>query len=239
MHVTTDRWTASTAFPAENEVRVWEIDLEVPPFPVSELLGHMTLEERARAERFRVARAYHQFVTTRGLLRLMLGRYFGMPPADVPITYSGVGKPVVAGLPASPHFNVSHTDGLALIAFAHRPVGVDVERIRVMDDPEGLVARFFSQAESERYRSLDPGRQPAGFFRGWTCKEAVLKAAGLSVGFLDEFERRARSRPSRRAPRSTSRGTARPRVGACDVDAGLWLRRGGRRQRRARGNDKN
>ena len=46
------------------------------------------------------------------------------------------------------HFNVTHTDGLALIALARRPVGVDVEQLRAVSDPEGLVRRFFSAAET-------------------------------------------------------------------------------------------
>ena len=27
-----------------------------------------------------------------------------------------------------------------------------------------------------------------GFFRGWTCKEAIIKASGLSVAYLDGFD---------------------------------------------------
>ena len=31
-------------------------------------------------------------------------------------------------------------------------------------------------------------RQEAAFFRGWVCKEAVIKAAGASVQYLDGFD---------------------------------------------------
>ena len=106
----------------------------------------------------------------------------------MPITYTGVGKPALAEPHTTLHFNVTHTDGLALIALARRPVGIDIERIRPVSDPEGLVGRFFSAAERESYLALPAELRPAGFFRGWTCKEAVIKAAGLSVAYLDGFD---------------------------------------------------
>ena len=60
------------------------------------------------------------------------------------------------------HFNVTHTDGLALIALARRPVGVDVEQLRAVSDPEGLVRRFFSAAERDSYRVCPPNYRTRG-----------------------------------------------------------------------------
>lgn len=169
-------------------VRVWEIDLQAPPLSHHELLPHLTEDEHQRAARYKVARAYHQFVTCRGLLRLLLGRYLDLPAIQVPLAFVGAGKPVLAEGHPNLHFNVSHTDGWAAIALGHRPLGVDVERVREMQAPEGLVKRYFSAVEQARYQSLSTADKPAGFFRGWTCKEAVLKAAGLGVSLLDEFD---------------------------------------------------
>jgi 4'-phosphopantetheinyl transferase len=171
-----------------DEVRVWVVRLDAPPAPIEELSGCLTADERERAERFKVAKARQQFVTARGLLRRVLGGCLGVPPLEVPITYTGAGKPVLRDDAAGVHFNVTHTDGLALLALARRPVGVDVERLRTVFDPEGLVARFFSAAEREAYLALPAELRAAAFFRGWTCKEAVIKAGGLSVAYLDGFD---------------------------------------------------
>lgn len=173
---------------ADDEVRVWEIPLEEPPLPISDLWGCLTGEERARAEGYRVERPRQQFVIARGLLRILLGRFLNQVPELVALSVTGVGKPILAGTAQFPHFNVSHTDGLALIAITHRPVGVDVERMRPIADADGLVARFFSSFERDSYRSLPPDLREAGFFRGWTSKEAAIKAAGLSVSCLDDFD---------------------------------------------------
>jgi 4'-phosphopantetheinyl transferase len=170
------------------EVRVWVIRLDARVEGIPDPLDFLTDDERTRAERYKVEKARHQFVTGRSLLRYLLGTRLGVAPREVQITYTGAGKPVLADTAAGLHFNVTHTDGLALIAFGTRPLGIDVERVRALANPEGLVARFFSPAERDAFLHLPEELRPAGFFRGWTCKEAVIKAAGLSVAYLDEFD---------------------------------------------------
>src|SRR5262245_9610486 len=78
---------------APGEVRVWVVPLDRPPCAESELLPHLTADEHARADRYKVGKARHQFVTGRGLLRRLLGEALGVAPADVPIAYVGSGKP--------------------------------------------------------------------------------------------------------------------------------------------------
>ena len=86
-------------------------------------------------------------------------------------------------------FSVSHSADLALIAIAAgRRVGVDVEqhdaKVRILK----LAARFFSPREAAQLASLSEYDQLAGFYRGWTCKEAYLKATGLGLSFpLSKF----------------------------------------------------
>jgi 4'-phosphopantetheinyl transferase len=180
--------------PAPDEVHVWLVDLDRPPCGAGELTAALTPLERDRAERYRAVPVRQQFVVGRGLLRRLLGGYLGVAPHAVPITYTEAGKPVLAGgaFAGDPgralHFNLTHTTGLALIAVAARRVGVDVERVRHIPDADGLIERFFSPAERAAYRGLPEAARPAAFYRGWTCKEAVIKAAGASVQCLDGFD---------------------------------------------------
>lgn len=178
----------AAAFPDGDEVWVGVSRMDEPATVVEELVGHLTPEELARAARYKIGRAREQFAICRGLLRRLLGCRLGMAPAEVPIVYTGAGKPVLAHPAGGLHFNISHTDGLALFALARRPIGIDVERTRAVANLEGLVERFFSPAERTAYEELPAGLRTTAFFRGWTCKEAVLKTRGLSVTLLDEFD---------------------------------------------------
>lgn len=171
-----------------DEVRVWVVPLDGASADPAELHGCLTPDERERADRYRAAHARHQFVTARGFLRRILGNELGVAPDGVRLTYGPAGKPLLAGGAEDVHFNVSHTDGLAVIALARRPVGVDVERVRAVSDPAGLVRRFFSPGERDAFGDLPEPLRPAGFFRGWTCKEALIKASGLSIAYLDTFD---------------------------------------------------
>ena len=172
--------------PAADEVRVWVVPLDSPPVEPADLLASLTPNERDRADRYRSGPVRHQFVTGRALLRRILGACLGVRPHVVPITYTAAGKPVLPG--EELHFNLTHTTGLALIAVGRRRVGIDVEGLRDVPGMDGLVERFFSTAERDMFRQLPADRRAAAFFRGWTCKEAVIKAAGATVQCLDMFD---------------------------------------------------
>ena len=176
------------SMPDRDEVCVWSIPLEDVRIDCESDLSLLNPDERERAQRYKVEKARTQFVTARSALRRLLGRFLGVAPLEVSIGYSGAGKPIIQPAVADLHFNVTHTDGLALMAVARRSVGIDVERLRIVSNPEGLVCRFFSAAERDAYLGLPPSLRIAAFFRGWTCKEALIKASGLSVMYLDTFD---------------------------------------------------
>jgi 4'-phosphopantetheinyl transferase len=170
------------ALPADT-VEVWQASLEAPPVSVEHLEAVLTPEERARGERFKHPRIRDQFARARGLLRDLLGRYLGCPAASVSIGVAPDGKPILTT--GAVEFNVSHAGGLAAIAVAARPVGVDVEAVREVANLGALVERFFAAGEAEQYRGLPAELRSAAFFRGWTCKEAVLKGIGCGTRDLN------------------------------------------------------
>ncbi|HEY1186600.1 MAG TPA: 4'-phosphopantetheinyl transferase superfamily protein [Gemmata sp.] len=174
--------------PAENEVFAWVVDLARPPVRTDDLFRRLTAEEQARALRYKIAKAREQFTIGRGLLRGLLAECFGASPDRIGLTYLPSGKPVLTDASTGLHFNVTHTDGTAVIALARRRVGVDVEIVRPVRDADGLVQRYFSPAECAAYRALPEQHKEAGFFRGWTTKEAVIKAAGATVACLADFD---------------------------------------------------
>jgi 4'-phosphopantetheinyl transferase len=172
-------------------VRVWRADLDRPEREIAMLGAFLSADERARADRFRFERDRRRFTVARGLLRVLLGRVVGITPQSIEFSYGRRGKPALrrpgdAGL----EFNVSHSHGLALFATCWgRAVGIDLEFQRPEFDIRGIAGRFFTPQEFARIAALPDSAQRPAFFRGWTRKEAFLKARGdgLWLG-LDQFE---------------------------------------------------
>jgi 4'-phosphopantetheinyl transferase len=151
------------------------------PAKLQAMSSLLAADERDRALRYHFERHRERFIIGRGLLRTILGRCLGVNPAEIRFTYNPNGKPLLPEL----EFNLSHCEDLALIAVSRGSrVGVDLERVRVLEDAGELVARFFSPSEHAAYERLLPGEQPQAFFNLWTRKEAWLKATGDGIGHL-------------------------------------------------------
>jgi 4'-phosphopantetheinyl transferase len=155
------------------------------------LHGVLTSEERAHVQRFRVDRATARL--SRGLLRLVLGRYLNLPPADVKIDRScpdcgrSHGRPRLLGRPETAidviEFSVTHGGDLLVLAFARQQhVGVDIEPIEALEDVDAELMDFtLTAAERVRLLALPAPQRRRMFLRHWTGKEAVLKALGTGL----------------------------------------------------------
>ena len=178
---------------AGGDVHLWCAELDLPEATLARLAASLSPDERERTEGFREGPLRNRFIAGRAILRSILADYLAAEEKRLPVplfVYGQRGKPRLAEPWASGglRFNLSHSHGLALVAVAAgRDVGVDVEWLRPVAHIEALVARCFSAAERRQWAVLpDDGRLPA-FFRGWTCKEAWLKATGAGLSFpLDQ-----------------------------------------------------
>jgi len=163
-------------------VQVWRLAALPGSAAERALVEVLAPEEAAQSARFVPAGARAQYVCAHGLLRLLLGAYLRTEPKSIRFTVGRWGKPSVAGAGRSgPEFNIAHSGGEVLLAFAEHAVGIDVERHRRLSEAVDIAERFFSPAEAQAIRALGAPAREIGFFRLWTRKEAVVKAAGLSV----------------------------------------------------------
>jgi 4'-phosphopantetheinyl transferase len=173
----------------ENEVHLWRVSLAIPTEELARIGELLASDEVERAARFRFKNDRDQFVARRGLLRVILGRYMGLPPEKVDFTYNTFGKPELADNPEGLRFNLSHSSGLVIIAVARKwEIGIDVERIRKDIEIEQVSESLFSEIERETLRSLTPKSRNRAFFICWTSKEAYIKARGEGLSFpLNQF----------------------------------------------------
>jgi 4'-phosphopantetheinyl transferase len=177
---------------AGDEAHIWKADLTAVYHRLEDLLPSLSASESARAARFHFERDRRRFIAARSILRDLLGRYLGEPPAALVFREAEFGKPYLTGRHEGSdlRFNLSHTRDFAVYAVTRgREVGIDVEAIDRRVDYRELASRFFAASEAEKLFRLPDEQQPAAFFRCWTRKEALVKAvgAGLSIP-LDSFE---------------------------------------------------
>lgn len=187
-------WTSSpTELTLSNaEIHIWRVSLDLTASQVETLQHTLTEDEFGRAERYYFPRDRRHFIAARGALRTILSRYLNAQPGELRFCYSPYGKPTLgrASGDAVIHFNLSHSDGLALYAVARgREVGIDVERVRPIPDAEAIAERFFSVRENSVFRAVPENKKPEAFFTCWTRKEAFIKARGEGLSFpLDQFD---------------------------------------------------
>jgi 4'-phosphopantetheinyl transferase len=174
-------------------VHVWWTRLDVTPKQLASLTPLLAADERMRADRFQFVRDRDRFVAGRARLRELLGGYLGVAPASICLGYGANGKPALAlqepNAASALHFNLAHAGTLAVYTFAREhALGVDVEQIRPLPDAERIAMRYFAPEEREALHVTAPEKRAAAFFRGWTRKEAYLKACGDGLRApLDQF----------------------------------------------------
>jgi phosphopantetheinyl transferase len=116
----------------------------------------------------------------RATAKQLIARQFSLPLDAVKLDHDESGRPFIAR-PAGTglHLSLATRDGLVAVALAHKPVGIDVERIDLAAEPP-LAA--LHPRERETLLALPEPARPLAFAQLWSAKEAYVKALG--TGFL-------------------------------------------------------
>lgn len=172
------------------EIRVCHADLRRLAGRLEALRPLLSPDEVERAARYKLPELRDRCLLRRGLLRLMLGRCVGRAPETLVFDYGPQGKPL---LPGGPAFNLADCKddvlmGVAPAADSGLGLGVDIERMRVLPDAEGIAERFFAPAERAAFAAVPEPLRAEAFLNAWTRKEAFIKATGAGLSMpLDQF----------------------------------------------------
>ncbi len=176
----------------DDEIHIWFVVLDQTDAELHRFMQTLSIDERMRADRFYFQKDRKWFISRHGILRTILGRYLSVQADKLRFNQGENGKPEIAGpfVRRTIHFNLSHSNGAALFAFArNHEIGVDIEYVHDMSEMEQIVERFFSIKEKEAFRALPQSQKREAFFKGWTCKEAIVKALGEGLSRpLDKFD---------------------------------------------------
>ncbi len=173
-------------------VHVYRILLDLPEADIQYFASLLSNDEHQRAERYLFSKHRARFIASRAQTRMILGRYIGLRPEEVALSYNAYGKPLLDSQSGngSLHFNVSHSHDLGLVAVtAGSEIGVDIEKVRPDIDYTHISRQFFSQGEIDRLLNLPLDEQVEAFYNIWTRKEAFIKGRGTGLSTpLDQFE---------------------------------------------------
>lgn len=169
--------------PVAGAIHVWLVPLA--DVPIDGAAAVLTPAEREQSSRFVSASLTRRFICKRATLRRILASYAGMHAAEIAFGAGAQGKPFLRerdGAASPLEFNVSDAGEHVLVAVAmQRPIGVDIEMMRPMEEADDIIEHHFSAIERATYRRLPPEQQLIAFFTAWTRKEAYIKAVGVGL----------------------------------------------------------
>ena len=148
------------------------------------LLKNTTPQRRKRIENMADEEDRKRTIAGELLARELLAARLAVAPEQVPLDWEEDGKPLVgeSGL----YCSISHSGPFVVCAVAERPVGVDVEVIRSVE--EKFIRRICNEKELHYIRYGDAGCLRR-FWECWTAKEALFKLTGkgplLTLSALD------------------------------------------------------
>lgn len=144
------------------------------------LLNH---EETTAANNFYFEKDRENYKVSHQFLRFILSCYLKISPNEINFTRMTHGKPIVfAQKPYQIEFNMAHTNNFLAVAIGkNHSVGVDIETMTDKNNVDALAKHCFSAEEFKQYSELSENLRPRAFFRGWSRKEAYLKALGTGL----------------------------------------------------------
>jgi 4'-phosphopantetheinyl transferase len=185
MPITIPIWQPAPPTPRlrAGEVHVWRGRLDGGCEAHAGFPPILSEEETVRAARFHFARDRRRYISSRTMVRSILGRYLACSPGAIRFTRGAHGKPALADGATSMRFNLSHSEDLLLLAVAEgREVGVDVESTDREVAFETLAEEYFAPEEARAVQSAPTSARGSKFYEIWTSTEARLKALGTGLG---------------------------------------------------------
>jgi len=159
---------------------IWRIPVSSDPQLLNYFKTILHPDELDRALRYHQEKDRRRFITSRAMLRILLGKYLNQQPGDIQFVIGSNKKPFVqnnGGIDL--HYNISHSGDWILIALGNSEIGVDVEKIDQDFIYQDILPLSFSASEINVIKkSASP---QTCFYLHWTRKEALTKATAKGL----------------------------------------------------------
>jgi 4'-phosphopantetheinyl transferase len=162
----------------ENQIHVWTLHLEVENSEFRYYQSLLTNAEIDRANRFTNLEKRQRFIIARASLRKILSLYTHSCVSTLDFEYGPGGKPYLSNNTGI-NFNLSYSQNIAMVAVSmHRELGIDIQAIAQVAEPESVARLVFSPAEISYLLSLNVHERQMAFCQIWVHKEAYIKTLG-------------------------------------------------------------
>lgn len=168
---------------------------DISQLVVDSILSTLTDEEINRSKTFLHHSDKHQYISSKWLVRQVLGNILQVAPSDINIGYTPNGQPILLN-DTTLKYSLAHTGNIAVVGVSkNNLIGIDIEQSDRSFEEGKLASFLFSDRELELYSKLQPFKKQQAFINCWTRKEALLKALGkgftespknFTVGFANE-----------------------------------------------------
>lgn len=164
----------------ESDVHIWRYVLDEEEYREEQTNPILSTYEQARCKEYMNEAEKVRYTCNHRFVRRVLSAYLSIPAQDVTFSYAPMGKPYVKG--SSLFFNYSYRSTFGLLAVSkHQEIGIDIERIKILQDPPTFASFSFSEKEKDIiFNSAEENFQET-FFTFWAFKEAIIKALGVGL----------------------------------------------------------
>jgi len=145
------------------------------------LMKDMPIEVKEKANRYRFKRDAYNYILGRLMLLQALKNSNLTNLSLEDIHYNKDEKPLIDGL----YFSISHSEDMVVCSYSiDENLGIDIEQKRVLE-----MGNFKDWFTSKEWEEIYADAKPLSiFFRKWTQKESVLKAAGVGLSQLANID---------------------------------------------------
>lgn len=148
--------------------------IDVRTFPLERALQSLWPQRKRKALRY-----LRETDRRRSAAAGILMKYAAGISEESQLRYNRFGKPLPIGKRGG--FNLSHGGNYIVMASWDGEIGVDIEQIRPWE--RAVAEKCFARQELEW---LDSEKSDENFYRLWTAKESIMKAAGLGFSLPPE-----------------------------------------------------
>ncbi len=164
----------------EDDLHIWRYILDEEEYHAEKSMPLLSDEEHQRCDWYMNETEKIRYICNHRFVRQVLSKYMNIPASEIIFCHAKMGKPFIKN--SNLFFNYSYRSSLGLLALSKKgEVGVDIEKIKVLQDPPTFASFSFSEKESNILFKSDPENFQDILFTFWTFKEAIIKALGVGL----------------------------------------------------------